>query len=46
MAYIFRGLVHYSSGWKHGSLQADRTLMEQKVLDLDLKAAEGDSMLY
>jgi hypothetical protein len=39
LAYSFRGSVHYHLGRKHGSIQVDMVLEEQRVLHLDLKAA-------
>ena len=42
LSYGLRGLVHYHHGGKHGSVQADMVLEEQRVLHLDLQATEGD----
>jgi hypothetical protein len=35
----FRGLVHYHHGGKHGSIQVNMVLEEQRILHLDPKAA-------
>ena len=42
LAYIFRGLVHYHHVRKQPNVQVDMVLEEQRVLHLDLKAAEKD----
>jgi hypothetical protein len=41
LAYSFRGSVHYHHGRKHGGMQADMVLQEQRVLllHLNMKAA-------
>jgi hypothetical protein len=41
--YSYSGLVHYHHGGKHGSIQADMVLEEQRVLHPDPQAAEGDN---
>ena len=43
---LFRSLVHYHHGRKHGRMQATMMLeKELRVLQLDLKAAGRDSAL-
>jgi hypothetical protein len=43
LAYSFRSSVHYSHGWKHGSLQADMVLVKElRVLHLDQQAVGSD----
>jgi hypothetical protein len=39
LAYLFRGSVHNHHDGKHGSIQADMMLEEQRVLCVDPKAA-------
>jgi hypothetical protein len=46
LAYKFRGLVHYHHGEKHGGMQADMVLEEPRVLHLDPKEPERDSLLH
>lgn len=38
----FRGLFHFHHGGKHGHVQADMGLQEQRGLHLDSKAAENN----
>jgi hypothetical protein len=40
----FRGSVYYHHGGKHGTVQADITLEELRLLHPDLKAAEEDCL--
>jgi hypothetical protein len=45
LAYSFRGLLYYSHGRNHGSVQADMVLKKElRVLHLDPQAAEGEYM--
>jgi hypothetical protein len=39
LAYRFRDFIHYQHGGKHGGMQVDMALEEQRVLHLDLQAA-------
>jgi hypothetical protein len=46
LPYRFRDSVHYHHGGKHGTVQADKVLEEQRVLHLDLQAVKRNCVVH